>query len=232
MGDKVAAFGDALDGRLNFKSENSKYAFYLLLAVVLLVLAMFVVVSPLRDSMAQKRMQLMEKQQKLAAYQTFASQHKDYEAFEKEQKQRMGQVQLQLPDYVEVPEVLRHYYHLSEATNTTIESVKTPAVSSIKQQNGVYVVPFSVKLKGGYYNTVDFLQEIERGVRYASLQQVKVDGNESTGDVSMTAQLTVFSLKGVHGASTLPQDQQEGKTGLERVRERDKANMEAVSSVR
>jgi len=233
MDKNISAVSEMLDEKLNFKNENVKYAVFLFLSILVFIVTLLLLVKPLQTANLEKEQQLVERQQRLAACQTFAAQHSDYDAYELEQKRRMEQSQTELPDYIEVPQVLRQCNHIAERTGTEIMSVKTPAVNTIKQQNGVYTVPFSVVLKGGYYNTVDFLQSIENGERYASLQQVKVDGDEATGEVNVTAQLNMYCVKGVRGASSLPASGNgDEKTGLERVRERDRENMKAVESVR
>jgi hypothetical protein len=79
---------------------------------------------------------------------------------------------------------------------------------------------------------VDFLQQVEAGDRYAKLQQVGISGNEANGDLTMDAALTVYSLKkdlfgNQNGVSN--NSQESAAQGIERVKERDKANMEALN---
>jgi Tfp pilus assembly protein PilO len=100
----------------------------------------------------------------------------------------------------------------------------------VVKEGNAFAVPLKVKLTGNYYKIVDFLQQVEAGDRYAKLQQVGITGNEANGDLTMDTQLTVYALKKeLKGTPTLPVEQKSEATGLERVRERDKANMEALS---
>jgi Tfp pilus assembly protein PilO len=220
--------------KLNFKqpalSQNSKYSLFLLGSVLLFILVVMFIVTPLYQENQKNSLALTGKRQKLAAYQTFAQQNQDYATFSANQRFKVQEAQKRIPDQVSIPDVLRDYSGKAEHTGVSITNIKTPSAAEIVKEGNAFAVPLKVKLTGNYYKIVDFLQQVEAGDRYAKLQQVGINGNEANGDLTVDTQLTVYALKKeLKGTPTLPVENKSEATGLERVRERDKANMEALS---
>lgn len=220
--------------KLNLKqpalSQNSKYSLFLLGSVLLFILVLMFIVTPLYQENQKNSLALTAKRQKLAAYQTFAQQNQDYATFASNQRFKVQEAQKRIPDQVSIPDVLRDYSGKAEHTGVSITNIKTPAAAEIVKEGNAFAVPLKVKLTGNYYKIVDFLQQVESGERYAKLQQVGINGNEANGDLTVDTQLTVYALKKeLKGAPALPVENKGQATGLDRVRERDKANMEALS---
>lgn len=222
--------------KFNFKeptlSQNSKYSLFLLGSVVLFILVLIFVVTPLYKDNQKNSVTLATKRQQLAAYQTFAQQNSDYTSFETTQRLKMQRAQLLVADQVSIPEVLRDYSRKAEHTGVSLVNVKSPAPNEIKKEGNAFAVPLKVKVTGNYYKIVDFLQQVEAGDRYAKLQQVGINGNEANGDLTMDAALTVYSLKkDLSGAqnSVANNSQESAAQGIDRVKERDKANMEVLN---
>ena len=67
-------------------SENSKYSLLLLGSVLLLVFVVLYIMQPLREDIQKNEQELTQAQQRLASYQTFAEQNKDYNAFAAKQE--------------------------------------------------------------------------------------------------------------------------------------------------
>lgn len=223
--------------KLDFKqpaiSQNSKYALFLLGSVILFMIVLVFVVMPLYQDNQKNTLALTSKRQKLAAYQTFAQQNRDYETFAAGQRFKLQQAQKHIPDQVSIPDVLRDYSGKADHSGVSIVNIKTPTATEIVKEGNAFAVPLKVKLTGNYYKMVDFLQQIEAGDRYAKLQQVGINGNEANGDLTMDTQLTVYSLKKeLRGTPVQNVQGNSQATGLDRVRERDKANMEALSGNR
>lgn len=213
-------------------SENSKYSLLLLAAVLLFVIVGFYIVQPLREDIQKNEQELTQAQQRLAGYQTFAEQNKDYNTFAAKQEEYLLEAKKMLPDTVSIPELVQEYSDLSKASGIEFKSVKPP-VTELKQVGGAYEIPLNISISGNYFKMVEFLQKVENGARFARLNQTSIDAaneNDSSGNLNMSANFTVYSLKNVLGKMSTNTAAGE-KTGLERIKERDKANMNAVEKI-
>lgn len=213
-------------------SENSKYSLLLLGSVILLVFVVLYIVQPLRGDIQKNEQELTQAQQQLASYQTFAEQNKDYNAFAAKQEGYLAEAKKLLPDMVTVPELVQEYSNLSKECGIQFKSVKPPS-GKLKQVNGAYEVPLNISISGNYYKMVEFLQKVENGARFAKLNKASINTakeNDTSGTLDMSAEFTVYSLKEALGKmNAAPAGE---KTGLERVKEQDAANMAAVEEIK
>ena len=224
-------------------SENSKYSLLLLGSVLLLVFVVLYIMQPLREDIQKNEqeqyLQLKQRadateavQQRLASYQTFAEQNKDYNAFAAKQEGYLAEAKKLLPDIVTVPELVQEYSNLSKECGIQFKSVKPPS-GNLKQVNGAYEVPLNISISGNYYKMVEFLQKVENGTRFAKLNKASVNTvkeNDASGNLDMTAEFTVYSLKDALGKMNTGAAGE--KTGLDRVKERDAANMAAIDEAK
>ena len=172
---------------------------------------------------------MIQAQQRLASYQTFAEQNKDYNAFAAKQEGYLAEAKKLLPDIVTVPELVQEYSNLSKECGIQFKSVKPPS-GNLKQVNGAYEVPLNISISGNYYKMVEFLQKVENGARFAKLNKASVNTikeNDVSGNLDMTAEFTVYSLKDALGKMNTGE-----KAGLDRVKERDVANMAIIDEAK
>ena len=108
-------------------SENSKYSLLLLGSVLLLVFVVLYIMQPLREDIQKNEQELTQAQQRLASYQTFAEQNKDYNAFAAKQEGYLAEAKKLLPDIVTVPELVQEYSNLSKECGIQFKSVKPPS---------------------------------------------------------------------------------------------------------
>ena len=213
-------------------SENSRYSLLLLGSVLLFVFVALYLVQPLREDIQKNEQELTQAQQRLASYQTFAGQNKDYNAFALKQAGYLAEAKKLLPDTVTVPELVQEYSNLSKECGIQFKSVKPPS-TALKQVSGAYEVPLNISISGNYYKMVEFLQKVENGGRFAKLNKASINTvkeNDTSGNLDMTAEFTVYSLKDTLGKVNSADAGE--KTGSERVKERDAANMAAVEEAR
>ena len=104
-------------------SENSKYSLLLLGSVLLLVFVVLYIMQPLREDIQKNEQELTQAQQRLASYQTFAEQNKDYNAFAAKQEGYLAEAKKLLPDIVTVPELVQEYSNLSKECGIQFKSV-------------------------------------------------------------------------------------------------------------
>ena len=221
-----------IDFTLEIQSENSKYSLLLLGSVLLLVFVVLYIMQPLREDIQKNEQELTQAQQRLASYQTFAEQNKDYNAFAAKQEGYLAEAKKLLPDIVTVPELVQEYSNLSKECGIQFKSVKPPS-GNLKQVNGAYEVPLNISISGNYYKMVEFLQKVENGTRFAKLNKASVNTvkeNDASGNLDMTAEFTVYSLKDALGKMNTGAAGE--KTGLDRVKERDAANMAAIDEAK
>ena len=184
-------------------SENSKYSLLLLGSVLLLVFVVLYIMQPLREDIQKNEQELTQAQQRLASYQTFAEQNKDYNAFAAKQEGYLAEAKKLLPDIVTVPELVQEYSNLSKECGIQFKSVKPPS-GNLKQVNGAYEVPLNISISGNYYKMVEFLQKVENGTRFAKLNKASVNTvkeNDASGNLDMTAPLT--TAYGVNSVSII-----------------------------
>ncbi len=178
-------------------SRNSKYFLLLLCSVLLFALMLLYILQPLRNAVQENNRELTKRQQRLAAYQTFAFQHKDYADFTNKQKEELLAAEKALPDAIIVSDLIQEYSNLMRVSGIQFKSVASPD-SSLKEVDGVYAIPLKFTIGGNYYKIVDFLKKVENGDRFTILNQVSIVADENgknEGDLKMSADFTAFSLK-------------------------------------
>ena len=119
------------------------------------------------------------------------------------------------------------------ASYQTFAEQNKPPSGNLKQVNGAYEVPLNISISGNYYKMVEFLQKVENGTRFAKLNKASVNTvkeNDASGNLDMTAEFTVYSLKDALGKMNTGAAGE--KTGLNRVKERDAANMAAIDEAK
>ena len=148
---------------------------------------------PLRDDTAKIENRLLQANTRLAAVQTFAGQNKDYDAFLKIQTLKLEEVKKKLPDTVTIPELVAEYSKLAMVNKVTLESLKPP--TEVKQdKGGAFAVPLKLTLSGDYFNLVEFLQQVEKGTRFTTIQSVDFS-SDGKGSLKMNAEFVVYALK-------------------------------------
>ena len=173
-------------------SANTRYFILLILTSFFAFLLFVQFIMPLREDTAKVENQLLQANTRLAAIQTFADQNKDYDAFLKIQTLKVEETKKKLPDTVSIPELVAEYSKLAMVNNVVLDSLKPPA--EIKQDKGAFAVPLKISLSGDYFNLVEFLQQIEKGTRFASIQSVDF-ASDGKGSLRMNADFVVYALK-------------------------------------
>ena len=174
-------------------SLNTRYLILLMLAVFFAFLLYMQFISPLRDDIQKVETQLLQANTRLAAIQTFAGQNKDYESFLKIQTLKVEEAKKKLPDTVTIPELVAEYSKLAMVNKVVLESLKPP--TEVKQdKGGAFAVPLKLTLSGDYFNLVEFLQQVEKGTRFATIQSVDFS-SDGKGALKMNADFVVYALK-------------------------------------
>ena len=103
-------------------SENSKYSLLLLgFGTCCLFFVVLYILQPLREDVQKNEQELTQAQQRLASYQTFAEQNKDYNAFAAKQEGYLAEAKKLLPDIVTVPELVQEYSNLSKECRNSVQ---------------------------------------------------------------------------------------------------------------
>lgn len=174
-------------------SLNTRYLILLMLAVFFAFLVYMQFISPLRDDTQKVETQLLQTNTRLAAIQTFAGQNKDYEASLKIQTLKVEEAKKKLPDTVTIPELVAEYSKLAMVNKVVLESLKPP--TEVKQdKGGAFAVPLKLTLSGDYFNLVEFLQQVEKGTRFTTIQSVDFS-SDGKGALKMNADFVVYALK-------------------------------------
>ncbi|HIU64357.1 MAG TPA: type 4a pilus biogenesis protein PilO [Candidatus Avacidaminococcus intestinavium] len=174
-------------------SPEMRSVLLLLLAVIVAILVYAQFILPLTLEKENFDNQILMENTKLAAIQTFADKNANYEAYLHKKTLELEVSKQQLPDTVTIPELVAEYSTLAEQTTVVLETLKPP--SAVKADKaGLFVIPIKVTLTGDYFNLVKFLQQVEMGKRFTSIQSVDFTANEQ-GVLTMDADFIVYSLK-------------------------------------
>ena len=174
-------------------SLNARYSILLILTMFFAFLIYMQFIMPLRDDTAKVEAQLLQANTRLAAIQTFAAQNKDYDVFLNIQTLKVEETKKKLPDTVAIPELVAEYSKLAMVNNVVLESLKPP--TEIKQEKGgAFDVPLKLSLSGDYFNLVEFLQQVEKGTRFTTIQSVDFS-SDGKGSLKMNADFVVYALK-------------------------------------
>ena len=174
-------------------SANTRYFILLILTSFFAFLLFVQFIMPLREDTGKVENQLLQANTRLAAIQTFADQNKDYDAFLKIQTLKVEETKKKLPDTVTIPELVAEYSKLAMVNKVTLESLKPP--TEVKQdKSGAFAVPLKLTLSGDYFNLVEFLQQVEKGTRFATIQSVDFS-SDGKGTLKMNADFVVYALK-------------------------------------
>ena len=175
-------------------SPNTRYLILLILGVFFSFLLFMQFISPLRDDTQKVETQLLQANTRLAAIQTFAGQNKDYESFLKIQTLKVEEVKKKLPDTVTIPELVAEYSKLAMVNGIVLESLKPPTEVKQQDKGGAFALPLKLTLSGDYFHLVEFLQQVENGTRFTSIQSVDFS-SDGKGALKMNADFVVYSLK-------------------------------------
>ena len=92
-----------------------------------------------------------------------------------------------------IPELVAEYSKLAMVNKVVLESLKPP--TEVKQdKGGAFAVPLKLTLSGDYFNLVEFLQQVEKGTRFATIQSVDFS-SDGKGALKMNADFVVYALK-------------------------------------
>jgi len=178
-------------------SENVKYGILFFITLIACIFIYIFVITPLSKDRTALANKLTIENTKLAALQTFAGQNQNYEALLKIQKAKVEQARKKLPDTVAVPDLISEYNKLAENNNIFLKSLKPDQAVKVGQ---VFEMPVEMTLQGDYFKIITFLQQVENGERFVTLQGTEFDADKSGQDLNMKAKFTVYALKNVLGA--------------------------------
>ncbi|MGL5206507.1 MAG: type 4a pilus biogenesis protein PilO [Acidaminococcaceae bacterium] len=173
-------------------SVNTRYLILLIFTVFFAFFVYMQFISPLRDDTQKVENQLLQVNTRLAAIQTFAVQNKDYDSFLKIQTLKVEEAKKKLPDTVTIPELVAEYSKLAMVNKVVLESLKPP--TEVKpDKGGAFAVPLKLTLSGDYFNLVEFLQQVEKGNRFTTIESVDFS-SDGKGSLKMNADFVVYTL--------------------------------------
>lgn len=174
-------------------SAPVRYLILFMLALFFMALVAIQFIMPLNEDTKKKEEQLLQANTRYAALQTFATQNQDYEGLLKIQNLKVSEAKKRLPDAVTIPELVAEYSKLALVNGIVLESLKPP--TEVKpDKGGAFAVPLKMTLSGDYFKLVEFLQQVELGTRFTTLQGVNFSA-DGKGALKMDADFVVYALK-------------------------------------
>jgi type IV pilus assembly protein PilO len=164
--------------------------------VVIVALAWFFLISPLRADLAQTSEDIKAEQTKLAAAQAKLAQAEVTRAEGQKNQARLMELAKMVPDSSEVPSLLIQIQDLADQSGITFESMNP---GEPKESGGFKIVPLTLTFKGTYFNLYDFAYRAERLVagpgRLLTLKSVQLSPIGAAGGTEAAADGEDTTLK-------------------------------------
>ncbi len=184
--------------KLHFSlSNNVKYGILFFLAVLVCIGIFLKVIWPISIDRTEVNNKLVLANTRLATLQTFAGQNQDYASLVKIQKVKVAAAMKKIPDTVSVPELVGEYNKIADQAQVNLLSVKPGR--GTKKSNYISM-PITVTVEGDYFRLITFLQQVDNGDRFVTLDSTKFSSAQAGKAVTMDATFVVFCLKDVIGA--------------------------------
>lgn len=181
--------------KLQNLKHTDKYSLILIAALVLCMAIKTLALDPLQNKIELSRNILIEETKRLESYRTFAARNNDYDAFINEQNAAMEEAYKILPGQITAAELIREYTEVAEKYNLQVQSIKP--VKNEKQNKTAYeTITFKIILKGSFYKTAAFLDEIQNKQQLLTVNNVVMEriSDSFTGNVMLTADITAYAL--------------------------------------
>lgn len=191
-------------------SDNEKYALYFFGTLILCGLVFFYIIRPLAIERGNLETTTLQANTELAKLQTFAGQNQDYDALVKLQEAKLNDAKKKMPDKVSVPLLINEYNKLAEENDIYLESL-TPMEET--KAGNAFAIPMEITLRGDYFHMVNFLEQLEKGERFVTLQAASFGSQQEGGSLTMTARFMVYSLNGSDMTTIAPLKEDETKAG-------------------
>ena len=149
---------------------------YLLLAaaicLLLIVIYIFLLRAPLHGAAASAEARAQVAAAQVLKVTNFHNAHiSDEKKYEQDLQQRQERANQALPDDIEQGRIVG--YLQSKALASQLELCElTPG--ELRVQDGLRVLPLKLKLRGNYFQLLDFLEQLQNGERYTIIQNPQV----------------------------------------------------------
>ena len=176
--------------------RSDKYCLLVIISLLFCFLVKIFAIDVLQNKIAAAEELLTQEEQRLAAYQNFASENSNYGAFLAEQQIAKQKVYQIIPQQVAAAELIREYTSLAAKHNLRIESIK-PVTNAKQTQTNYEALTFKISARGNFYKTAAFLDELQTGERLVTANNVVLEraAEGANGEVLLTADLTAYALK-------------------------------------
>ena len=176
--------------------RTDKYSLTLIVAVAVCLAIKFLAIDPLQNRVQLTQNLLVEEQQRLENYRSFAEEYRDYEAFTAEQAQATKAAYELLPEEITAAELIREYTELAGKYNLRVQSIK-PVLPQKQTKKSYEAVTLKIILSGNFYKTAAFLDELQNNGRLVTVGNAVMERNteDLPGSVTLTADLTAYALK-------------------------------------
>lgn len=170
--------------------EARKYLLQLLTALSVCFMLYRLFILPSFSQLEEQRKQHDVLQQELERYQSFAAAHQDYDLFLKQQSERLAQLQQRLPEQASFSGLLPVWQQQAHSCGVKVSEVKVLPQAAGKEKLAVQQV--RIALTGSYFNVLKFVRQLEKSENFVNLSKVNITGDESTGDIKLTAVLNIY----------------------------------------
>ncbi len=181
--------------KLQNLKHTDKYSLILIAALVLCIAIKTLALDLLQNKIELSRNILIEETQRLDSYCAFAAKNNNYDTFINEQHTAMEEAYKILPEKITAAELIREYTEVAEKYNLQVQSIKP--VKNEKQNKTAYeTITFKIILKGSFYKTAAFLDEIQNKKQLFTVNNVVMEriSENFNGNVMLTADLTAYAL--------------------------------------
>lgn len=186
--------------KLNFSlSDNAKFGLLFFLSIILCCGIFIQLILPISNDRVKLNNRLVLANHNLAALQTFAGQNQDYDSLVKIQNLKIAAAKKKIPDTVAVPELIGEYNKIAEQTQVSLVSVKPDKQIKSKTYTSM---PITVTVEGDYFRLITFLQQVDNGDRFVTLDGAKFSSSKNGNNITVEARIVVYCLQSAAGAPT------------------------------
>ena len=180
-------------------SNNMKFGLLFFFSFILCCVIYVKLILPISNDRVTMANKLTMANTRLAALQTFAGQNQDYDSLLKIQNMKVAAAKKKIPDIVAVPELVGEYNKIAEQAKVNLISVKPD--KGIKEKN-YFKLPITVTIEGDYFRLITFLQQVDNGDRFVTLESTKFSSSKAGNNLTMDARFVVYCLQNIIGAPT------------------------------
>lgn len=153
-------------------------------ALITFILFYLVVLAPQKNRIAQLQNELQVERARIDTIENFVIAHPNSDKYLNELDQKIFQIDKMMPNQPELSEFLSLLDHTMQSSGVQLAQIK-PAIAINK--NGYIEIPVDILIKGNYYQTLNFLTQLEDLPRFVTVTNIATQSKQRTLETKISA---------------------------------------------